>query len=265
MAIVETSWKKLLSPDSQIPPDVFFLVEGEDDGNAQSEPIGAHRIFLGGVSSVFMGMLFGPMKDTREVIEVSGTTHEAFSTMINFIYKPPGSQFFPAPYQADEDEYDEEAYDEEDDAFDQDEIGCPQKFFELLNLANMYQILSMKRELTSNALQTLAITNNNVIFAATVAKNHRGIFEDVSTKLLVKCLKFLLAKNKKGGDWSMFWALVNNTEDSEEGVSLKERLAGTPFANLRISQHSIKASLDRVGRTSYEKCLYLACSKVHVR
>ena len=263
MAIIKTDWEKLLAPDSQIPPDVFFLVKGEAEGSESSQPIGAHRIFLAGVSPFFMGMLFGPMKETREVIEVSGTTHEAFNTMINYIYQPPGSQFFPAPYQPDEDEYYDE--DGEEDPFNQDKIGCPQKFFELLNLANMYQLLSMKRELESNALETLAITNNNVIFAATVAKNFRGIFEDVSTKLLVKCLKFLLKKTKKGGDWIMFWALVNNTEDSEEVVSLKERLAGTPFVNLVFSHHTIKASLDRVGRTSYEKCLYLACSKVHVR
>ena len=70
MAITQTNWEKLLSPDSQIPPDVFFLVKGEDEGNASSEPIGAHRIFLAGVSPFFMGMLFGPMKETREVIEV---------------------------------------------------------------------------------------------------------------------------------------------------------------------------------------------------
>ena len=63
----------------------------------------------------------------------------------------------------------------------------------------------------------------------------------------------------------MFWALVNNSEDSEKVLPLKERLAGTPFANLDMSHHAIKAMLDKVGRTSYEKCLYLACSKDHVR
>ena len=301
MSIIEISWQKLLSSDSQIPPDVFFLVQGEGVGN-DSKPIGAHRILLGGVSPVFMGMLFGPLKDPREVIEVSGTTHEAFNTMINYIYKPPGSCFFPAPrgpvlppwhvedfgdYGEDYEE-DNEENDEKEDAFNQDKIGCPEKFFELLNLATMYQLESLRRELTSHALETLVITENNVIFAAEVAKNYRGIFEDVSrgifedisTRLLVKCLKFLLRKKKKGGDWTMFWDQVNNTEGSEEAVPLKARLAGTPFGNLTISHLTIKASLKKVGhsadyffpgRTSpkfcsyYEKCLYLACSKVHVR
>ena len=277
MSIIEISWQKLLSSDSQIPPDVFFLVRGEGEGNDSSKPIGAHRILLGGVSPVFMGMLFGPLKDPREVIEVSGTTHEAFNTMINYIYKPPGSCFFPAPALPPwhlEDFGDDEENDEEEDAFNQDKIGCPEKFFELLNLANMYQLESLRRELTSHALETLAITENNVIFAAEVAKNYRGIFEDVSrgifedisTRLLVKCLKFLLRKKKKGGDWTMFWDQVNNTEGSEEAVPLKERLAGTPFGNLAISHLTIKASLEKVGLTSYyEECLYLACSEAHVR
>ena len=95
MAIVETNWNKLLAPDSQIPPDVFFLVKEENEGNDSSnKPIGAHRMFLGGVSPVFMGMFYGPMKDTREVIEVEETTHEAFNTMINWVYKAPGSLLF---------------------------------------------------------------------------------------------------------------------------------------------------------------------------
>ena len=271
MAIVETSWQKFLATDSQIPPDVFFLVTGEDEGNNSSKPIGAHRILLGGVSPVFMGLLFGPMKDMREVIEVKDTTHEAFNTMINYIYKSPGSSFFPVPDR--EFEYSwrrmgwEGWYEEDDEEedFSDDKIGCPQKFFELLNLANMYQILGLKRELASNALDTLAITKSNVIFAATVAKNYRKIFEEVSTKMLVKCLKFLVKKNEMSGDWTKFWGLVNTTEDSEEVLPLKERLAGTPFVNLVISHHTIKASLDRVGNTSYEKCLYLAFSGVHVR
>ena len=283
MAIVETNWEKLLSPDSQIPPDVFFLVKGEDEGNESSnKPIGAHRIFLGGVSPVFMGMFFGPMKDTREVIEVEGTTHEAFTTMIDWVYKAPGSLLFAAPEREDEDygnyrrnygnnrrnyrNYEEDDEDDEDDeeedALNQDKIRCPQKFFDLLDLAERYQILSLKRALTSNVLGTLAIKDNNVILAATVAKRYQGMlpFDEISTKMLAKCLKFLL-KKKAGDLWAQFWALVNNSEKS-----LKERLAGTPFVNLTVPiSNPIKHTLDGVGRTSYENCLYLACSGVHVR
>ena len=100
-------------------------------------------------------------------------------------------------------------------------------------------------------------------------------FEEVSTKMLAKCLKFLLQKKRREADivdqeavqvtrdlWAQFWALVNNSEKS-----LRERLTGTPFATQTIPFHNhIQNTLDlRVGRNSYEHCLYLACSGVHVR
>ena len=67
MAIFETDWQSFLSRDSEIPPDVFFAVKKEaddsgDDSSFSSELIWAHKIFLAGVSPVFRGMFFGPMK-----------------------------------------------------------------------------------------------------------------------------------------------------------------------------------------------------------
>ena len=268
MAIVETSWQKFLAQNSEVPPDVFFLVKGEED-DSSNRPIGAHRNFLAGVSPVFRRMLFGPMKE-GEVIDVKHTTSEAFNTMINYIYKPPGSRkFFPAP-QMDEDE-DQENFNDEENPDNQNRIRCPQKFFHLLDLAERYEILSMKQELTSYAFETLAISNDNVIFTARVAKSYQKIFEDVSTKLLAKCLKFLLKRTSiRAGDiWTRFWALVNNTEDPEKQLrdclAFHENLAGTPFADLTISHALIKETLDKVGPDSYDQCLYLACSGVHVR
>ena len=46
-------WESFRSPDSEIPPDVFFLVKGED---GKSSKIGAHRILLAGISPVFRRM-----------------------------------------------------------------------------------------------------------------------------------------------------------------------------------------------------------------
>ena len=53
-----------------------------------------------------------------EIIEVKETTHEAFSSMIAYIYKPPG------------------------DEFTLTDISCPQKIFELLAIADRYEILN---------------------------------------------------------------------------------------------------------------------------
>ena len=218
MSIVETCWDQFLAADSEVPPDVFFRVKREDKGveNDSRRPIGAHRNFLAGVSPVFRAGLFGPLKETGEVIEVKGTTSEAFKTMIRFIYKPPppasapgsnekqagwgfpyitrqnqarGNQFFPDAQMYEN--RDNKNFNDEEKALDQNRIRCPQKFFDLLDLAEKYQLGSMRKELICNALKTLEITNNNVIFTARVARNYRTAFDEVSTTLLAKCLKFL--------------------------------------------------------------------------
>ena len=66
--------------------------------------------------------------------------------MIAYIYKPPG------------------------DEFTLTDISCPQKIFELLAIADRYEILNLKT-LTMDALGSLPIRRENVVFAATVAKN----------------------------------------------------------------------------------------------
>ena len=62
MSIVEASWQRFLSPDSDLPTDVFFLVKSEEGGseNECTKTIGAHRFLLAGISPVFRRMFFGP-------------------------------------------------------------------------------------------------------------------------------------------------------------------------------------------------------------
>ena len=78
MSIVDT--------DSDLPPDVTFLVAGEDGKSS----IKAHKWPLAGVSPVFRKQFLGPMKDERDAIEVEQTTAEAFQTMVDFIYRKAG-------------------------------------------------------------------------------------------------------------------------------------------------------------------------------
>ena len=112
MSILETDWQSLLSVDSDLPPDVIFVIEGER--------VRAHKLLLAGVSPVFKGMFYGPMKETAEEILVEETTFEAFDTMVKYIYQPPGGE-----------------------PFNLDGIQCPQKLFELLTLATRYQVLTL--------------------------------------------------------------------------------------------------------------------------
>ena len=113
MSILETDWQSLLSEDSDLPPDVIFVIEGER--------VRAHKLLLAGVSPVFKGMFYGPMKETAEEIVVEETTFEAFDTMVKYIYQPPGRE-----------------------PFNLDRIQCPQKLFELLTLhyVNIFEYIS---------------------------------------------------------------------------------------------------------------------------
>ena len=195
MSLAETDWQSFLSRDSNLPPDVFFLVKEEDsEGEEQSKTIAAHRFLLAVVSPAFNAMFFGPVRETREEIEVKETTFEAFNTMVKYIYNSPG-----------------------EDSFNLDQIECSQKLFELLTLANRYQLAKLTT-IASDALESLAITRENMIFSAMVAKRYKGtLFNDVSSKLTVRCLKFLFDTTRGGGD---ICALIRETVDNFPGANL---------------------------------------------
>ena len=55
MSIAEIDWESKLSPDSDLPPDVFFLVQAEN-GEDNKKKIGAQKLLLAGVSPVFKNM-----------------------------------------------------------------------------------------------------------------------------------------------------------------------------------------------------------------
>ena len=187
MAIVDTNWQNFLLPDSDIEPDVCFLVMEGEGGGCKS--IGAHRLLLAGCSPVFRGQFFGPMKDTGTVFEVKNTTAEAFGTMIRYIYRSPGAGTFTL-----------------------DATSCPQELIELHELAVRYQILGLKM-MTTRALETFSITRENIIFTSTVAGKYKNTeFEDMCKKLQMKCLKFLYddTSNSSGG----VVALIQKTKES---------------------------------------------------
>ena len=193
MSIVETDWGAFLAPDSDIRPDVIFRVEGvSHEGQTDVKTIAAHRMFLAGVSPVFMGMFYGPLKETREIVDVKEISPEAFDNMIKFIYNP-----------------------KEGTMFKLEEINCPQKLFEILAVADKYQI-SRLASLAMAALENLVIGRGNMIFAATTAKNYKHAFGELSTKVLLKCLKFFL--DTKGG--LDVCALIEETFDNFPGASL---------------------------------------------
>ena len=156
-------WESFRSPDSEIPPDVFFLVKGED---GKSSKIGAHRILLAGISPVFRRMFFGSMKETGETMEMKDTSPDTFGAMINYIYtRHPDDVLYG--------------------------IGCPKILFELFALADMYDIPKLKtRILDEVEAEEYEINLENLISIATVANSYRGVYADISNKVLMLCLKF---------------------------------------------------------------------------
>ena len=113
--------------------------------------------------------------------------------MLSYIYKLPG-----------------------EDTFSLDQTYCPQKLFELLQLAERYQIPNLAK-VTVKALETLSITRENMIFTATVATKFKKIFDDLCNKLLVKCLEWLFQTTNGAGD---VFALIMETKKNFPGASL---------------------------------------------
>ena len=146
------------------------------------------------------------------MVEVKETTFEAFDTMVKYIYKPPSGSENP---------------------FNIDHISCPQKLFVLLSLATQYQIWKLA-EMTSDALESLTITTESMIFTATVAKMYKGSFDDLSKKVTVKCLKFLFDTTSGGGD---IYTLIKETVDNFPGANLDilRELVDVGTATLQLS------------------------------
>ena len=78
--------------------------------------------------------------------------------------------------------------------------------------------------MTSSALETLDTSRENMIFAATVAKNYKQTFGDLSNKVLFMCLELLFESTKGAGD---ILALIMETKNN------------FPEANLDIVQELI--------------------------
>ena len=140
-------------------------------------------------------------------MEVKEATFEAFHTLVKYIYKPPGDE----------------------NSFNLDHIRCPQKLFELLSLATQDQIWKL-----ADALEGLTITTESMIFTATVAKNHKGSFDEISNKLTVKCIKFLIDTTSGGGDiCTLIKETVNNFPEANPDILWEVVEVGT--ATLQLS------------------------------
>ena len=193
MAIVDTDWNVFLAAKSDLPPDVYFLVPDGEEGGNSFKTIKAHKLLLAGVSPVFRAQFFGPMKDEREVIEVQDTTAEAFQAMVDFIYRKAGKNTLTLQ-----------------------EISCPQKLFEIMEVSERYQVEALK-VLVEEVIKKIDLTRENMMFAATVANNYKVQFEEISLAVLRKCVQFLDETTRNSSD---VFSLVEETLKRFPGATL---------------------------------------------
>ena len=165
-------WAEFLSPDSDVPPDVFFLVHGE---GGEVDKIAAHKLLLAGVSPVFAKKFFGPMKDTNSEVKVEvDTSPEAFGIMIDYIYSR-----------------------ESDSEKIIKKITSPKTMFEVYHLADYYDIekLNLKtkiEDLHDPPLRSF-VTKETLTDCASVASGYKEIFPEFAERILLLCLEVYFA------------------------------------------------------------------------
>jgi len=78
--------QQTLSAASDIPSDVKFIFEKEEDGEMTVKEVRAHKFILALVSDVFRNGFYGGMPDDGS-IKIEDVTKESFEAMIDFIYE----------------------------------------------------------------------------------------------------------------------------------------------------------------------------------
>jgi len=153
-----------------IPFDITFKIvecgEVADEGSKEDE-VKAHRLILASFSTVYKAMFYGPMRETRDVIPVKGTTIEAFKRMLDFFY--------------------------------QVDVDCSEmsniELFELVNLSEKYNVTKLKEEL-KDQMEIVPISMENLMETVSIASECKH-FEVASSALLLNCAK-VLQKNIRG-------------------------------------------------------------------
>ena len=119
-----------------LPPDITFkIVDDTGSWRIIHGEVKAHRYLLVGSSRTFRKMLRSALSERggMMVYYIHNTTIEAFTTMIDYIYRPPGP-----------------------DTFSLDSITDPLSLCEILNLAELYHLTEL-RKLVEDALKVEAI------------------------------------------------------------------------------------------------------------
>ena len=227
MSIANTDWEQFRAANSKIPPDIFFKVLQDSNNEEKLEDdktdlIGAHKLLLAGTSPVFLANFFGLLKMTGEVMVVKETTLEAFMTLINFIYWPPGKA-----------------------AFSLNHIASFEELCDIIEISERYQILDLA-QIAKKAIQGLEITKKNVISSAILANKYKA-FDGVQEMLITKNLDFL-DKTMKSANDVISLMLETDSDYPENGLRVFRDL-------LKMQQERMGSSINN-GESAYKTSLF---------
>ena len=183
--------------------------------------VSAHKFLLAATSSVFGRQFYGPLRENSNEIVVKETTFEAFSTMINYIYIPPG------------------------ESFSLDHLKDPQSLCEIYNIGERYQLEELKL-IAFKVLSALPINSENLISTAVIAK-HWSAFPEVSEKLLQKCTNYINQEMKTAKDvYKLMFHTKENCQDADSDLlfELLRNNAGRPKTISENTCTNCKRKLD---------------------
>jgi len=163
MSLKKISWTNYFTTDPPLPFDVAFNII---EGGRVTEQILAHRYLLATCSSVFCTQFFGLLAEKRRIIPIQETTGHAFNFLLQYIYG------FSLNYEE----------------FSVDQL------FEILNLAERYDIAVLREQVTAK-LAELLVLREEVIEVARVALAYSH-FETASNSVLLTCSR-ILKKNQE--------------------------------------------------------------------
>ena len=135
-------------------------------------------MILAMVSDVFYGQFYGSMSESRDIIEINDSTHEAFKIMIEFTYsKTPDWMKFTKL----------------------------ELYFDVYKLADFYLMEKLKSVL-SDAVKNIVITETNFNELSSCA-DRNGQFEKLSSSVFENCALFL---SQSYGSYEKILELIRN-------------------------------------------------------
>ena len=199
----------LLDTTSPIPGDIEFQVFDQQDQVV--DILKAHKVILAVHTNYFRAAFFGTgtsFKEEKEgIVLIKETTKEAFRDLVGFMY-------------------------EKEIDFGKKTLT---KLFEILNLAQRYQVDELKN-MMSGHINNFPLSLDNVVMVAATAEEGSH-FEEVSTNLLKSCVDLLSAKMV---DVRSVLSFISNNED---GATVQKLLK-----DLGVKTKKSKQDCDNCGK-----------------